>query len=114
MLALIGAVASGETGIIEGQEYMGRNVRSLISWVGLQVRVHTLIMRHAQTPLQSKILLGFALGYAISPIGLIPDFIPIVGYVDDIIIVPILMVLAVRMVPPGVVEDCKRRAIGAS
>lgn len=90
---------------------MGRHVRSLISWVGLQLRVHNLIMRHAETPIQSKILLGLALGYAISPIGLIPDFIPIIGYVDDIIIVPILMVLAVRMVPPSVVEDCRRRAI---
>ena len=99
--------------IIEGQATMVRNVRSLISWVGLQLRVHKLIMRHAETPLQSKILLGIALGYAISPIGLIPDFIPVIGYVDDIIIVPVLMVLAVRMVPKDVVEDCRSRAIRA-
>ena len=81
--------------------------------MGLQLRVHKLIMRHAETPLQSKILLGIALGYAISPIGLIPDFIPVIGYVDDIIIVPVLMVLAVRMVPKDVVEDCRSRAIRA-
>lgn len=49
-------------------------------------------------------------GYALSPIDLIPDFIPVLGYLDDIILVPIGIFLVVRLIPPDVLTDCRRRA----
>ena len=89
---------------------MHHRVIALIRWVRHEFRVHRIMMKHPGTPLQSKILLGLALGYAISPLGLIPDVIPVIGYLDDIIIVPSLVILAVRMVPTDVVQECRSRA----
>jgi len=60
------------------------------------------IMGDPETPLLARILMGLALGYLLSPIDLIPDFIPVIGYLDDVIIVPVLILLALLCVPPGV------------
>jgi uncharacterized membrane protein YkvA (DUF1232 family) len=48
--------------------------------------------------------------YAFSPLDLIPDFIPVLGYLDDVIILPLGIYLAVKMVPPDVLADCRQRA----
>ena len=84
-------------------------VALVVAYVRRQMRFYRLLLRDSRTPTSSKILLGAALGYAIWPLGLVPDFIPIVGYVDDIIIVPTLVCIAVRRVPSHVVDACRRR-----
>lgn len=61
-----------------------------------------LIYADPRTPKTAKILLWIAIGYALSPIDLIPDFIPVIGHLDDIIIVPILLYIAMRSVPKNV------------
>ncbi len=61
-----------------------------------------LIYVDPRTPKTAKILLWIAIGYALSPIDLIPDFIPIIGHIDDIIIVPVLLYIAMRSVPKNV------------
>ncbi len=83
----------------------------VIAFVRRQMAFYKLLLRDPRTPTSSKILLGAALGYAIWPLGLVPDFIPVVGYVDDIIIVPTLVCIAVRRVPHHVVEICRQRAL---
>jgi uncharacterized membrane protein YkvA (DUF1232 family) len=57
---------------------------------------------------------GGVVAYALSPIDLIPDFIPIVGYLDDLILVPLGIALAVKMIPEAVLVDCRIRAQAAS
>jgi uncharacterized membrane protein YkvA (DUF1232 family) len=59
------------------------------------------LLRHPQTPRASKIVALLVLAYALSPIDLIPDFIPILGQLDDLIIVPLGITLAVKMTPPA-------------
>lgn len=66
--------------------------------------------RDRRTPLWPKLLCGFVVAYALSPIDLIPDFIPILGYVDDVLLLPGLMWLAIRAMPPEVMQDCRQRA----
>jgi uncharacterized membrane protein YkvA (DUF1232 family) len=61
-----------------------------------------LIYRDSRTPKVAKILLWVAIGYALSPIDLIPDFIPVIGYLDDIVILPVLLYIAIKSVPKDV------------
>ena len=66
--------------------------------------------RHPSTPWYAKILGLFVVAYALSPIDLIPDFIPILGYVDDILLLPGLIWLTIRVLPPSVLVDCRAQA----
>ncbi len=65
---------------------------------------------HPGTPLVAKISAALVLAYAFSPIDLIPDFIPVLGYLDDALLLPALIWLAVRLLPPHVIESCRAQA----
>ena len=67
-------------------------------------------MRDARTPWLAKALGVFVVAYALSPIDLIPDFIPVLGYLDDLVLVPLGLALAMRLVPPEVIADARERA----
>jgi len=69
-----------------------------------------LAARDPRVPLAAKLVAGFIAAYALSPVDLIPDFIPILGYLDDLIIVPIGIALAVRLIPPPIMDDLRIRA----
>ncbi|WP_397475462.1 YkvA family protein [Pusillimonas sp.] len=68
------------------------------------------VRRHPDTPLVAKVLCVFAVAYALSPIDLIPDFIPVLGYVDDVLLLPAMIWLAVRLLPTHVIETCREQA----
>jgi uncharacterized membrane protein YkvA (DUF1232 family) len=63
-----------------------------------------------RVPFFVKLFLALIIGYALSPIDLIPDFIPILGYLDDLILIPAGIALAIRMIPKGVLEECREKA----
>jgi uncharacterized membrane protein YkvA (DUF1232 family) len=66
--------------------------------------------RHPGTPWTARLVAAIVAGYALSPIDLIPDFIPVVGYLDDLILVPIGIWLALRLLPAPVADECRRAA----
>jgi uncharacterized membrane protein YkvA (DUF1232 family) len=66
--------------------------------------------RHPRTPWYAKLFILAIVAYALSPIDLIPDFIPVLGFLDDILLLPLGIVLAVKMLPAGVMEECRARA----
>ena len=63
-----------------------------------------------ETPTLAKITAGVTVAYALSPIDLIPDFIPVLGYLDDLIVLPALVALTVKLVPHEIFEQCRREA----
>lgn len=65
-----------------------------------------LAYKRGDTPLIAKIAAAIAVGYALSPIDLIPDFVPLLGYLDDIVILPLLIALAVKLIPKNIMEEC--------
>jgi uncharacterized membrane protein YkvA (DUF1232 family) len=69
-----------------------------------------LAARDPRTPWYAKALAACTVAYALSPVDLIPDFIPVIGYLDDLIIVPAGIALAIRMIPPDVWRECRDRA----
>jgi len=69
-----------------------------------------LVARDPRTPWYAKLLVAGIVAYAFSPIDMIPDFIPIIGYLDDLILLPIAITLALKMVPHSVLVECRAQA----
>jgi uncharacterized membrane protein YkvA (DUF1232 family) len=78
----------------------------------LQAEVYALYLayRDPRVPWYAKVLAACVVGYAISPIDLIPDFIPVLGYLDDVVLIPLGVALALRLIPPAVMVECRERA----
>ncbi len=67
--------------------------------------------RSPDTPWTAKLLIGITIGYLLSPIDLIPDFIPVIGLLDDLVLVPILIILSIRLIPAQVWLESKAKAL---
>jgi len=97
---------------------MGKNKDSLIEvWkqrakkLKREVQALALAYQHPETPWYAKVFAGMVIAYSLSPIDLVPDFIPVLGYLDDLILVPLGIALAVRMIPAEVMDDCRAQAL---
>jgi uncharacterized membrane protein YkvA (DUF1232 family) len=71
-----------------------------------------LAMKRKETPIPAKILIGIAVCYALSPLDLIPDFIPVIGLLDDALLLPLIVSAAIKLMPPSVIADCRQQATG--
>lgn len=72
-----------------------------------ELKVYQLVLQDKRTPRLAKWLLGLAVVYTLIPIDIIPDFIPVIGHLDDVIIVPVLIYLAVKLIPKEVIKECR-------
>ncbi len=83
------------------------------SWAR-QLKAETIALwfccRHPATPLAAKILATVVVAYALSPIDLIPDFIPVIGYLDDVILIPIGIYFTLKLIPLPVIDECRIQA----
>jgi uncharacterized membrane protein YkvA (DUF1232 family) len=66
--------------------------------------------KDARIPWYVKLLASCAIAYALSPIDLIPDFIPILGLLDDLILLPLIIVLLIKLIPQAIMDDCRHQA----
>lgn len=69
-----------------------------------------LAARHPRTPWLAKLIIAGVVAYALSPVDLIPDFIPVLGYLDDLILLPLGISLAIKMLPSELLHECRERA----
>jgi uncharacterized membrane protein YkvA (DUF1232 family) len=65
-----------------------------------------------ETPIMAKLLAVLTVAYALSPVDLIPDFIPVLGYLDDLLILPALAALTIKLIPSDIMEECRRESEG--
>jgi len=71
-----------------------------------------LALKEKRTPWYAKIIASVVVVYALSPVDLIPDFVPVLGYLDDLILLPTLIAWCVKCIPGEVLDDCRTRARG--
>jgi len=71
-----------------------------------------LALKRKETPWYAKVTAAIVVIYALSPIDLIPDFIPFLGYLDDVILLPALIALTLKLIPPSVFAECRMQAEG--
>lgn len=69
-----------------------------------------LAMKKRETPRLAKLMAALTVAYALSPIDLIPDFIPVLGYLDDLLILPLLAAIAIKLIPASIMDECKAEA----
>jgi len=76
----------------------------------LNISALWLAYKRKDVPIIAKIFIIMAVGYALSPIDLIPDFIPVLGYLDDLLIIPFLVYISIKFIPKDIIEECKEQA----
>jgi uncharacterized membrane protein YkvA (DUF1232 family) len=72
-----------------------------------ELDVYRLVLKHPQTPWPAKFFLGLAVGYLLLPFDLIPDFIPVIGQLDELVIIPLLLYMALLFIPKSVIAECR-------
>lgn len=83
-------------------------IKSFTRTVKKEIRLYRLILKDRRTPLFAKVLLGAAIGYLLLPFDLIPDFIPVFGQIDDVIIVPGLVYCALKIIPKDIIVEHRK------
>ena len=84
-----------------------KTLREIAVSLKQQLNLYKAVLCHPRTPATPRILLYLAVGYLCMPFDLIPDFIPIIGQLDDMVIIPLLVVLALRFIPKDIILECR-------
>ena len=82
-------------------------LKALTRQLKQEFAVYRLVLKHPKTPFVAKIFLGLAVAYLLLPFDLIPDFIPVLGQLDDVIIIPILVYIALLFIPKAIIAQCQ-------
>ena len=88
---------------------MLEKLKALAKQLKQEFEVYRLVLKHPETPLIAKFFLGLAVGYLLMPFDLIPDFIPIIGQLDEVVIIPALLYLALLFIPKHIIQSCREQ-----
>jgi uncharacterized membrane protein YkvA (DUF1232 family) len=88
---------------------MLKKLKSLTKQLKQEFEVYRLLLKHPKTPWLAKIFLGLAIGYLLLPFDLIPDFIPVLGQLDDVLIIPILIYVGLKLTPKALIDSCRQQ-----
>lgn len=89
-------------------------VRERAAELQREVKVYRKVLIHPETPTSAKVLLGAAVAYIVSPIDIVPDWIPVLGQMDDIAVASLLVKRAIDLVPEHVIDACRAEVEGAA
>jgi len=87
-----------------------KKLKARANFLKRELRALHIAVSEDLAPWYAKLLILITLGYALSPIDLIPDFIPVLGILDDLIVLPVLIYLSIKMIPNDILEYCRREA----
>lgn len=86
------------------------NIKERAAKLKMDIPTLYLAFKDKETPIIAKIFVAITVAYALSPVDLIPDFIPVLGYLDDVILLPFLVYLSIKLIPEEVNERCRKQA----
>jgi uncharacterized membrane protein YkvA (DUF1232 family) len=86
-----------------------KKLKSFSKQLKQELAVYRLVLKHPKTPWLAKLFLGLAIAYLLLPFDLIPDFIPVLGQLDDVVIIPILVYIALLFIPKTIIQDCREQ-----
>lgn len=86
------------------------NLKQTAKGLKKEIRVLYLAYKHPDVPWYAKVFVTIVIAYALSPIDLIPDFVPILGYLDDLILIPLGITIAIKLIPKNILDECRIQA----
>lgn len=86
-----------------------KSLKEIAKRIKQELQLYQLIAKHAETPMIAKLFFGLAIGYLLLPFDLIPDFIPVLGQLDDLVMVPLLIYMALKLTPSHVINQCREQ-----
>ena len=88
---------------------MMKRLKNLVAAFRREIGIYRSVMADPRCPRAARWLLGGAVAYAVSPIDLIPDFIPVLGHLDDAVIIPLMLWLAIQLIPKGLIAEYRTK-----
>lgn len=88
------------------------NLKETAKRLNIEIPALFFALKRKETPFIAKIFAGITVVYALSPIDLIPDFVPVLGYLDDVILLPLLIAFTIKLIPQDIFEYCKQQSEG--
>lgn len=88
------------------------NLKERARQLKIEIPALFLVLKDHDTPALAKIFAGITVAYALSPIDLIPDFVPVFGYLDDVILLPVLIMITVKLIPDNLLDRCRKQSEG--
>lgn len=86
---------------------LGQKLKEIAHKLKSEFAFYKRLQQHPQTPWLARALLWLAIGYLLMPFDLIPDFLPVIGQLDEVVIIPLLLYAAVKLTPPAVISACR-------